>query len=89
MVEKGDGDIFEYIYAMRREEEEEQVWENLGVSENFYAANEGEVEPRTSRIWDEFEMKIDRKSSGLLDEQARVRAYDIKLDGEIVCFLCS
>ena len=59
------------------------------MSENFYEVNEGEFKLGTSRIWDEFEMKIDRKSSGLLDEQARVRAYDIELDGEIVCFLCS
>lgn len=64
------------------EEEEEQRWENLGVSENFYAASEGEVEPGTSRIWDEFEVKIDRESRRLLEERGRIRAYGIELDGE-------
>lgn len=62
--------------------EEEQLWENLGVSENFYAASEGEIEPVTSRIWDEFEVKIDRETRGLLEERGRVRAYDIDLDGQ-------
>ena len=61
----------------------------MGVSENFYAASEGVVEPRTSRIWDEFEMKIDRKIRGLLEERGRVRVYDIELDDETVFFLCS
>ena len=88
-MEKGDSEISKYIYATRREEEEEQVWENMGVSENFYVANEGEVELGTSRIWDEFEMKIDRDNRDLLEERARARAYDIKLDDEIVFFLCS
>ena len=65
-ADKGDGEISKYIYAMRMEEEEEKIWGNLGISENFYAATEGEVEPGTSRIWDEFEMKIERENRGLL-----------------------
>jgi len=72
------------------EEEEEQLWENLGVSENFYAANEGEVEPGTSRrweesprmMWDEFEVKIDPESLARLEERRRVRAYEIELESE-------
>lgn len=72
------------------EEEEEQLWENLGVSENFYAASEGEVEPGTSRrweeiprmIWDEFEVKIDSESRGRLEERRRVTSYEIELEGE-------
>ena len=62
---------------------------NLAISKNFYVISESEVELRTSRIWDEFQMKIDHNSSGLLEERVRVRAYDIELDGEIVFFLCS
>ena len=79
-AEKGDGEISEYIYSMRREEEEEKVWENMRIYENFYVAREGEVELRTSRIWDEFEMKIDHENRGLLEEWARVMAYNIELD---------
>ena len=61
----------------------------MGVSENFYVATEGEVEPGTSRIWDEFEMKINREICAILEEQVRVRAYDIEFDGETIYFLCS
>ena len=61
----------------------------MGVSKNFQVASEGEDEPGTSTIWDEFEMKIDYESYGLLEEWVRVREYDIELDGESVFSLCS
>ena len=40
----------------------------MGISENFYSVTKCEVEPGTSRIWDEFEMKIDCETRGLLDK---------------------
>jgi len=65
------------------EEEEEELWENMGISENFYVINESEFELGTSRIceeiprmmWDEFEVKIDPESLARLERFPCLHSY--------------